>query len=123
MDTAASQPGAIVCAYHRDKWQPATLVKAGRKWAVVKINGNSRNSKVPVAAIRPLRHKSPQPDAIAAAPESPAMDPGFHLDECDSYLRLIDSTRVVGVIPKAHRQIADEIVAALRAWRVRESAK
>ena len=121
------KPGDNILAYHRDKWAPGIFVKAGRKWATVALNGRKKNSTVPVDAVRPMQQ--PAPPAALAIPATttttttmpttapPAVDSGLRLDEFDAYVRLIDGSRVICAIPVARRDNAQELLAALKAWR------
>jgi hypothetical protein len=113
--------GDKIMAFHRDKWRPGALVKTGRKWATVALNGFSRNSKVSVDAVRPIQVTVPPASATTATTPTPRTAPRaadlIRLDEFDAYLRLIDGPKIICAIPKAYRQQAEEIVAAVTAWR------
>jgi hypothetical protein len=112
-------PGDNILAFHRDIWKPGVLIKLGRKWAMVQFHGRARKAKVPATAVRPIaatpQPASPTPPVVGAQARVAAESIGLEI--CDPYLRLkIDGT-IVTAIPTAHREYADEIVAALRACR------
>ena len=111
-----------VMVFFQDKWRPGVVIRAGRKWAMVQINGRARHSKVPFSALRPLEIVAkPSPAPLQSVDIAPRDE--IHLDEFDSYVRLIDGSVVICAIAWAHRERAMEMVAALKAWRKREADK
>lgn len=114
--------GQDVMVFFRDKWRPAKLIFIGRKWATVALNGRTRHSKVAIAAIRTIEAKPPAPSPSLSLTPSPSSAPpesaeGIRLDEFDSYVRIRDGAIILCAIAKAHRELAEELVAALKAWR------